>query len=416
MIKRTIILVLDSFGIGSSADSDKYEDKGSDTLGHIVERCAEGTATGTVKRGKNPLTLSNMARLGLEKAAEASRGKPLAHSLGHKGNIEGAYGYGIEKSKGKDTPSGHWEITGVPVMFDWGYFPKTVPCFPDRLINEFIKRTSVPGILGNKHASGTEILDELGEDHIRTGKPIVYTSADSVFQIACHEKYFGLDKLYKICDTSREILNEFEKEVGCIGRVIARPFLGEKRGQFLRTGNRHDIAVAPPEPTLLDSLKENGGEVVSIGKIADIFANCGITKKIKATGLEDLFNKTTAELEKAKNNTLIFTNFVDFDAVYGHRRDVTGYAWALEYIDGRLPELEEMLKPGDLAVIAADHGCDPTWKGTDHTREHIPVLMFGPGVKPIALGGRLTFADIGQTIAKHMNLPKLNHGTACDIF
>ncbi len=254
------------------------------------------------------------------------------------------------------------------------------------------------------------------EEHIKTGKPIVYTSADSVFQIACHEKYFGIDRLYKICDIAREILNELEKEVGCIGRVIARPFIGEKKGQFLRTGNRHDIAVKPPEPTLLDILKKNGGEVVSIGKIADIFANCGITKKIKAVGLEYLFNKTVAELKIAKDNTLIFTNFVDFDASYGHRRDITGYARALEYIDGRLPELEKMLQPGDLVVIAADHGCDPTWKGTDHTREHIPVLMFGPGVKPVALGGRLSFADIGQTIAKHMGLPELKHGTACNIF
>ena len=415
-MKRTIILILDSFGIGATVDSDKYGDKGSDTLGHIVEKCAKGTATGTVKRGKEPLSLPNMARLGLEKAAEVSRGKPLAYSLGYKGNMEGAYGYCIENSKGKDTSSGHWEIAGVPVMFDWGYFPKTIPCFPDKLINEFIKRTGVQGILGNKHASGTDILDELGEEHIKTGKPIVYTSADSVFQIACHEKYFGLDKLYKICDIAREILNEQEKELGCIGRVIARPFLGEKKGQFFRTGNRRDIAVKPPEPTLLDYLKKNGGEVVSIGKIADIFADCGITKKIKATGLEDLFNKTISELKIAKDNTLIFTNFVDFDASYGHRRDISGYAWALEYVDGRLSELEKMLQPGDLVVIAADHGCDPTWKGTDHTREHIPLLMFGLGVKPIALGGCSSFADIGQTIAKHMRLLNLNHGKACDIF
>jgi len=416
VMKRVIILILDSFGIGSTADSDKYGDKGSDTLGHIVERCAEGTATGTVKREKRPLTLPNMARLGLEKAAEASRGKPLAHTLGYQGNIKGAYGYCIEKSKGKDTPSGHWEIAGVPVMFDWGYFPNIIPCFPDKLINEFIKRTDVAGILGNKHASGTEILDELGEGHIKTRKPIVYTSADSVFQIACHETYFGLDRLYNICEIAREILNEFEKEIGCIGRVIARPFVGEKKGQFSRTGNRHDIAVEPPEPTLLDSLKKNGGEVVSVGKIADIFANCGITKKVKATGLEDIFNKTIAELNIAKDNTLIFTNFVDFDANYGHRRDVTGYAWGLEYIDGRLPELEKMLQPEDMVIITADHGCDPTWKGTDHTREHIPVLMFGPEIKPLAFGERLTFADIGQTIAEYMNLPKLNHGTVCNIF
>ena len=414
-MKRTVILILDSFGIGASADAANYGDKGSDTLGHIVDKCASGTTTGTVKRDKGSLFLPNLARLGLEKAAEESRGAKLACSLGYDGKIEGAYGYGIETSKGKDTPSGHWEIAGVPVMFDWGYFPKTVPSFPEELISEFIKRTGVPGILGNKHASGTDILDELGEEHIKTGKPIVYTSADSVFQIACHEKHFGLEKLMKICDISREILNEQEKALGCIGRVIARPFIGEKKGEFARTGNRHDIAVQPPEPTLLDSLKKLGGEVISIGKIADIFANFGITKKIKATGLDDLFNKTVGEIKTAKDNSLIFTNFVDFDAVFGHRRDVSGYAWALEYIDSRMPELEKILQPGDLVVIAADHGCDPTWKGTDHTREHIPILMFGPYIKAGTIGGRKSFADIGQTIAKHMGLPKLPHGTACDI-
>lgn len=304
-------------------------------------------------------------------------------------------------------------MAGVPVMFDWGYFPKTVPCFPDKLISEFIEKTKVSGVLGNKHASGTEILDELGEIHITSGKPIVYTSADSVFQIACHEKYFGLERLYEICSIARKILDENIKEYGCIGRVIARPFVGEKKGHFARTGNRHDIAVKPPEPTLLDFLKESGGEVVSIGKIADIFADCGITKKVKASGLEELFNSTLTELKNAKDNTLIFTNFVDFDANFGHRRDVTGYAWALEYIDGRLPEFEKMLQVGDLAIIAADHGCDPTWKGTDHTREHIPLLMFGPGIKPVNLGERSSFADIGQTIAKHMNLPQLKRGISC---
>lgn len=406
---------MDSFGVGASADSDKYGDTGSDTLGHIVDQCLDGSAKGTVKRGKKPLALPNLAKLGLQKLAEESRGKPLSHSLGYEGKIEGAYGYGIETSKGKDTPSGHWEIAGVPVMFDWGYFPKTIPTFPKDLMKEFIEKAGIPGILGDKHSSGTEILDELGEEHIKTGKPIVYTSADSVFQIACHEKHFGLERLMKICDIARVVLNDFEEKTGCIGRVIARPFLGEKKGEFARTGNRHDIAVNPPAPTLLDVMKESGGQVVSIGKIADIFADCGITKKVKATGIDALFDATMKELSLAGDKTIIFTNFVNFDADFGHRRDVTGYAGALEQMDALLPKLQKELKQGDLVVIAADHGCDPTWKGTDHTREHIPIIMFGPGIKAGSIGGRKSFADIGQTIANHHNLPKLPHGVACDI-
>ena len=265
--------------------------------------------------------------------------------------------------------------------------------------------------MGNKHSSGTVILDELGEEHIKTGKPIVYTSADSVFQIAAHEEHFGLDRLYEICDIARKLVDKYN-----IGRVIARPFLGEKPGEFKRTGNRHDISIPPPAPTLLDKIKESGGNVVSIGKIADIFADCGITKKVKATGLEALFDATLEETKNASDQTLIFTNFVDFDAEYGHRRNVPGYAAGLEYFDTRIPDLEALLQPGDLVVVAADHGCDPTWKGTDHTREHIPILMFGPGVKPIDLGGRSTFADIGQTLAKHFGLKPLKNGTVCPIY
>ena len=409
-MKRAVILLTDSFGVGCSEDSDTYGDKGSDTLGHIVEECAAGKTDSSGLR-KGPLHLPNLARFGLQKAAEASREAPLAHSLGYNKEIQGAYGYGIEKSKGKDTPSGHWEIAGVSVMFDWGFFPKTIPCFPKELIDDFIKETGVPGVLGNKHSSGTVILDELGEEHIKSGKPIVYTSADSVFQIAAHEKYFGLERLNEIGDITRKIVDKYN-----IGRVILRPFLGEKTGEFKRTGNRHDIAVPPPAPTLLDFLKESGGNVVSIGKIADIYANCGITKKVKSPGLENLFDSTIKELNEAKTQTLIFTNFVDFDEKYGHRRDVAGYASALEYFDSRLPELEVLLQPGDLVVIAADHGCDPTWEGTDHTREHIPILMFGLEVKPVNLGGRSSFADIGQTLAAHFGLKPLSNGKACLIF
>ena len=408
-MKRAIILLTDSFGIGGAEDAGAYGDEGSDTLGHIVEECAAGKTDDSGLR-KGPLQLPNLARHGLQKAAEESRKAPLAHSLGYDGEIDGAYGYGIEQSKGKDTPSGHWEIAGVPVMFDWGFFPKTEPCFPKELIDEFIKETGVPGILGDKHSSGTVILDELGEEHIKTGKPICYTSADSVFQIAAHEKHFGLERLNEIGDITRKIVDKYN-----IGRVILRPFLGEKAGEFERTGNRHDIAIPPPEPTLLDVMKESGGNVVAIGKIADIYANCGVTKKVKNPGLENLFNSTIDELKQAGDQTLIFTNFVDFDEKYGHRRNVAGYAAALEYFDSRLPEFEKLLQPGDLVIVAADHGCDPTWQGTDHTREHIPVLFFGPGIKSGSIGGRQTFADIGQTIAAHFGIKSLKAGTACDI-
>jgi phosphopentomutase len=408
-MKRAVILLMDSFGVGHSQDADKYGDKDSDTLGHIVDECAAGNCDNKTRKG--PLNLPNLSRLGLQKLSEDSRGKKLAASLGHEGKLEGAHGYAIETSKGKDTPSGHWEIAGVPVLFDWGYFPKTEPSFPKKLIDDFIEKANLPGILGDKHSSGTVIINELGDEHIKTGKPIVYTSADSVFQIAAHEKYFGLDRLYEICDIARELVTEYN-----IGRVIARPFTGEGNGNYERTGNRHDISVPPPEPTLLDILKESGKNVVSIGKIADIFANCGITRKVKANGLEGLFDLTLEELRMAKDNTLIFTNFVDFDSSYGHRRNVAGYAEALEYFDTRIPEIEEKLQPGDLIIIAADHGCDPTWPGSDHTREHIPVIFFGKEVKPVNIGGRKTFADIGQTIAKHLNVGPLNNGIACDIF
>ncbi|MCF7790496.1 MAG: phosphopentomutase [Victivallales bacterium] len=408
-MKRTVILLMDSFGVGSSADSIKYGDDGSNTLGHIVEECAADKCNDGSRNG--PLTLPNLAKYGLEKIAEESKGIKLKHTLGYNGSIKGAYGFAVERSKGKDTPSGHWEIAGVPVMFEWRYFPKTVPCFPEKLINDFIKECGLPGILGNKHASGTVIINELGDEHLKTGKPIVYTSADSVFQIAAHEEYFGLDRLNEICEKARKLVDDYN-----IGRVIARPFVGKGNGNYVRTNNRHDLSVSPPEPTLLDFLKQAGGEVISIGKIADIFAENGITKKIKAGGIDGLFDSTLNELENAGDNTLIFTNFVDFDASYGHRRNVCGYAEALEYFDSRLPDLEKLLQPGDMIVITADHGCDPTWQGTDHTREHIPVIFFGPDIKNVNIGRRNTFSDIGQTIASHMCLPELKNGEVCNIF
>jgi phosphopentomutase len=403
-MSRAFIILLDSFGIGATEDAIDYGDVGADTLRHIAEYCVEGKANkDNVRQGA--LNLPNLTRLGLNGAATISQGSPVP-GLATDITIEGAYGCAIERSKGKDTPSGHWEIAGVPVTFDWGYFSNESPCFPPELIEEFIREAKVPGILGNKHASGTDIIAELGQEHQKTGKPIVYTSADSVFQIAAHETTFGLDRLNEICVLTRHLVDKYN-----IGRVIGRPFLGNP-GEYYRTGNRRDYSIPPPELTLLDHLVAAGHEVISIGKVADIYAHKGISKKVKADGNMALFDAFLQEVKTAPNGSLVFVNLVDFDMVYGHRRDVTGYAKALEDFDKRLPELEKIMQADDVAIITADHGCDPTWPGSDHTREHIPVLAFGPNVKAGAIGKRDTFADIGQTIAKHLNIASLSRGTA----
>ncbi|WNN44958.1 phosphopentomutase [Winslowiella toletana] len=403
-MKRAFIMVLDSFGIGASKDADKFGDKGSDTLGHIAEACFKGEAD---HGRKGPLHLPNLTALGLGKAAEESTGT-FPPGLDPNAEIIGAYAYASELSSGKDTPSGHWEIAGVPVLFDWGYFSDKQNSFPQELLDKLVERANLPGYLGNCHSSGTVVLDELGEEHMKTGKPIFYTSADSVFQIACHEETFGLDRLYELCEIAREELTEGGYN---IGRVIARPFVGDKAGQFERTGNRHDLAVEPPAPTMLKKLvDEQGGEVISVGKIADIYAHVGITKKVKATGLDALFDATIKEMASAPDNAIVFTNFVDFDSAWGHRRDVAGYAGGLELFDRRLPELMALVKEGDILILTADHGCDPTWPGTDHTREHIPIMIYGPNVKPGSLGYRETFADIGQTVAKYFGLSDMDYG------
>ncbi|URG53348.1 phosphopentomutase [Pectobacterium quasiaquaticum] len=403
-MKRAYIMVLDSFGIGSSADAERFGDVGSDTLGHIAQACVAGTAD---KGRSGKLHLPNLSRLGLGKAAEASTGT-FPPGLDENADIIGAYAHASEISSGKDTPSGHWEIAGVPVLFDWGYFKDEENSFPQELLEKLVKRANLPGYLGNCHSSGTVILDQLAEEHMKTGKPIFYTSADSVFQIACHEETFGLDKLYELCEIAREELTEGNYN---IGRVIARPFIGDKPGNFERTGNRHDLAVEPPAPTILKKMvDEKGGEVVSVGKIADIYAQVGITKKVKATGIDALFDATLKEMDSAGDNTIVFTNFVDFDSAYGHRRDIPGYAAALELFDRRLPEMLSRVKGDDILILTADHGCDPSWHGTDHTRENVPVLIYGPNVKPGSYGHRETFADIGQTVAAYFGLSPMDYG------
>ncbi len=395
---RAIILVMDSFGIGATADADKFGDEGSDTFGHIARERADSAA--------GPLILPNLARLGLFHASRDSTGEFPA---GADPDVEvvGAYGFAEELSSGKDTPSGHWEIAGLPVLFDWGYFTKKSDTFPPELLEKLIEKAGLPGVLGNCHASGTTIIAELGDEHVRTGKPIVYTSADSVFQIACHEEAFGLEKLYELCDIARELVDEYE-----IGRVIARPFVGDDAETYVRTGNRRDLTTPPHADTLLDKLVANGDDVISIGKIADIYAHRGVTQKVKATGNAALFDATLAALRDAGDRTTVFTNFVDFDMLFGHRRDVEGYAEALEYFDRRLPELLALMQDDDILIICADHGCDPTWEGSDHTREHIPVLAYGAGVKAGALGKRETFADIGQSLATYFKLTPMDFGTS----
>lgn len=393
-MSRAIILMMDSFGIGGAPDAAAFGDEGADTFGHILDSYPD-------------LKVPNLVSLGLLKAANAASGKHrLSSAQGARLNMPSKYGHCREVSLGKDTSSGHWELAGVPVTKPFGYFKPDYPSFPEELVEKLCQRAGIFGILGNKAASGTEIIQELGEEHIKTGKPICYTSADSCFQIAAHEKYFGLDRLYEVCQAAFEEVKPYH-----IGRVIARPFEGEKKGEFVRTKNRHDYSVTPPRPTLLDVVKGSGREVIAIGKISDIYAGCGVTQKILASGLEELWDKTLEAVKTAPDNSLIFTNFVDFDMLYGHRRNTKGYADALAYFDSRLPEIAPLMKEDDIAFVVADHGNDPTAKGTDHTREQIPVLMFGAKVAEEDVGQRKTFSDIGQTVADIFGL-RLENGTS----
>lgn len=395
-MSRAIWLVLDSLGVGAAPDAAAYGDASADTFGHIAAACA------TAPRG--PLRLPQLSRLGLPQAHAAAHGR-AAPGFESMPAPEGLWGHAVERACGKDTPSGHWETAGVVLTKPFGLFERTEHTFPDDLLEALVTQGDLPGVLGNCHASGTEIMQRLGAEHMRSGQPIVYTSADSVFQIAAHEQAFGLQRLYALCELARRLLAPYN-----IGRVIARPFVGDVESGFMRAGNRHDYALPPPAPTLLDALVAAGGEVVAIGKIDDIFAHRGVSRSVPAHGHDALFDATLASLSQVGDGSLVATNFVDFDSVYGHRRDVFGYAAALEAFDARVPELLDALRPGDLLVLSADHGCDPTWPGSDHTRECIPVLAFGPGLAPRALGRRDSFADIGQSIASHLGLPPLAAG------
>jgi phosphopentomutase len=398
---RAIVLVMDSVGIGSAPDASAYGDFGADTVGHIATACASGAADGASREG--PLHLPNLVRLGLGEACRLAGGAvpPGLAST----RIEGRFGCAAEISKGKDTPSGHWELAGVPVPFDWGYFPRAVPCFPDDVITQLCARAQLPGIIGNCHASGTEIIAQLGDEHVRSGKPICYTSADSVFQIAAHERDFGLDRLYAVCEIARELLQPFN-----IGRVIARPFSGSS-SEYVRTYNRRDYSVPPPGETILDLATRDGRDVITIGKIGDIFAHRGTGRNLKGGGNDALFDRTLEGVDALREGGFLFANFIDFDSIYGHRRDVTGYATALEAFDRRLSELLVRLKADDLLVITADHGCDPTWPGTDHTREQVPVLVLG-GDTSRAIGARSSFSDVAASTGAHLDIAGVAHGVA----
>jgi phosphopentomutase len=372
---RMVLIVLDSAGIGEMPDAAAWGDAGSDTLGHIL--------------ASREVHLPNLQSYGLANI------RPLKH-LPPIENPRGSYGRCALRSNGKDTTTGHWEMAGIILERAFPTYPEG---FPPEIINRFIKETNVPGILGNVPASGTEIIKELGEEHVRTGKPIVYTSADSVFQIAAHEEVIPLPRLYEICETARRILSGQDE----VGRVIARPFLGSP-GEFRRTENRHDYAVPPPRDNLLVALSEAALEVVCIGKVASIYDAVGVTLDLTAKNNNQSIDQTINALKQATRG-LIFSNLVDFDMLYGHRRDTDGYARALEHFDARLPEIEAAMNERDVFLIAADHGNDPTFPGTDHTREYSPLIVYGKNARAgVDLGIRSSLADIGQTIADNFGL------------
>ncbi|MBV0911343.1 phosphopentomutase [Anianabacter salinae] len=392
---RAFLIVLDSAGCGGAPDAEAFGDAGANTLAHIAQACARGDA----EQGRSgPLHLPNMDGMGLGAAIRLASGDATP---GLDAVPRGAWAAATELSQGKDTPSGHWELAGVPVPWDWHYFPQATPAFPADLVAEVCTAAGTDNILGNCHASGTVIINDLGDEHIRSGWPICYTSADSVFQIAAHEDSFGLDRLYALCRALAPTLHEMK-----VGRVIARPFVGCPEGGFTRTANRKDFAIAPPSPTLCDWVQAAQGSVHAIGKIGDIFSMRGIDDVTKGDDAA-LFQHLVDAAGRAAPGSLTFANFVEFDSLYGHRRDVSGYARALEWFDQSLPRFLGRLRPGDLAILTADHGNDPTWRGTDHTRERVPVLVHGADLGEVGL---INFADVAATLAHHLGLSERGAG------
>ena len=401
---RGLIIVLDSVGCGGAVDAAAYGDQGADTLGHIALECARGNGDRAGLRS-GPLRLPELDALGLGLAMRASSGTS-APGFG-RGPAIGQWGYGVETSKGKDTPSGHWEIAGTPVDFAWGYFPETTPAFPAQFTAALVAQAGLAGILGDRHGSGTKIIEELGEEHVSTLMPICYTSANSVFQIAAHEEAFGLERLYEVCRIARRLCDPLN-----IGRVIARPFVGRTAQDFIRTANRKDFSIPPLPGNLFDRAASAGREVVSVGKIGDIFAHSHTGREVKGRNNAENVDLALAALRETADGGFIFVNLVDFDSEFGHRRDVAGYAACLEAFDARLPEIMSAMRPDDFCVITADHGNDPTWRGYDHTRENVPILAFGGGVRAGPIGACGTLADIGATVAHWLELPRPAHGAS----
>ena len=390
---RAFLVVIDSVGIGGAPDAGEFfngnlPDTGANTLGHIAQACAAGKA----EEGRSgPLALPHLDRLGLGAALKLASGME-APGLG--ATPEGRWGAATEISQGKDTPSGHWELAGLPVPWAWHYFPDETPAFPADLTAEVARLAGTDGILGNCHASGTAIIERLGAAHCESGWPICYTSADSVFQIAAHEETFGLDRLLKLCEDIAPRLHEMK-----VGRVIARPFTGEP-GAFQRTANRRDYAIMPPKPVLTNWVQNAGGQVYAVGKIGDIFTMQGIDELRKGPDAK-LMEHLHDLVDEAEDGSLTFANFVEFDSLYGHRRDVSGYARALEWFDGEIGKVIAALREGDMLVVTADHGNDPTWAGSDHTRERVPVLVAGTGAGAL---GQIGFTDVAALVAGHLGV------------
>ena len=400
-MSRAFLVVMDSVGIGGAPDAEAYfndgtPDTGANTVLHIAQACAEGRAD---EGRSGPLHLPTLDALGLGTAVMLASGEE-APGLGT--DPQGLWGAATEISQGKDTPSGHWELSGLPVPWDWHYFPDERPAFPDHLTRLVTELAGTDGILGNCHGSGTVMIEQLGEEHIRTGKPICYTSADSVFQIAAHEEHFGLDRLLNLCADLAPHLHEMR-----VGRVIARPFTGEP-GSFKRTQNRRDYAVRPPQPVLTNWVQKAGGRTIAIGKIGDIFSMEGIDELHKGEDAT-LMQHLATQVDSAPDGALVFANFVEFDSLYGHRRDVAGYARQLEWFDAGLANILPKLRDGDLLIVTADHGNDPSWAGTDHTRERVPVLGAGIGPRNI---GRVAFADVAESIAAHLGAESTGPGVS----
>ena len=393
MTGRGIWIVMDAVGIGGAPDANLFGDLGADTFGNIVKACATGMAN--VGRQGN-LDVPNLASLGIYAAHEEANSN--TENLTTIKSKNQSYAAATEISRGKDTPSGHWELAGVPVNWDWKYFQDKENSLPSDVLKQIIKVTGLSGILGNCHASGTEIIKEFGDKHVDTLHPIFYTSADSVVQIACHEEHFGLEKLYHLCQVSAE---EFHPMM--VGRVIARPFLGDSSSGFYRTNNRKDYTIAPPKPTICEHLINDGRICHGIGKISDIFANKGISTSISGMDDDRLFDEMLNLIVHVNDGDLIFANFVEFDSVYGHRRDVVGFALALERFDKKIGKLLRVIKPNDFLIITADHGNDPTFRGSDHTRERVPVLMRGNYAKN-GNHGKVFFSDVGATMASYLGI------------